>query len=150
MNREIKIRHPTDILPILNKWKKRREENFLAITLNGDHVVYRIHHITKGLLNRTIVHPRECFFPVIRDYSAAVMFIHNHPSGNAQPSHEDDVITERLSRAAFILGIHLLDHIIITPKDNFYSYRQLGKIKENFEDYEINDFIKYLDAGGEQ
>jgi len=146
MKQQIKIKTPEDILLIINKWKKRREENFLAITLNGAHIVIRIHHITKGLLNRTIVHPRECFFPAIRDYCASIAFVHNHPSGSAEPSIEDDMITNRLCMAGNILGIHVLDHVIITPNNNFYSYRRENKIRDDFTGYELRDFIDAVTA----
>jgi DNA repair protein RadC len=149
MKQEIKIRNPEDILIITKKWKKCREENFLVITLNGVHALIRVHHVTKGLLNRTIVHPRECYFPAIRDYSAAVAFVHNHPGGNAEPSHEDDMITNRLCMSGKILGIHVLDHIIITPNNNFYSYRQDGKLPDDFTNYELKDFIDKLAAEGD-
>ena len=145
---QVKIRQPNDILPLVSKWGKRREENFLSITLNGAHEVIRIHHITKGLLNKTVTHPRECFFPVIRDYAAAVVFVHNHPSGNADPSFEDDDITNRLCMAGSILGIHILDHIIITPENKYYSYRREGKIKDEFLDYQQSNFIEALAAEG--
>jgi len=142
MKQEIKIKTPKDIIAATAKWKKCRQENFLAITLDGAHNVIKVHHITKGLLNKTIVHPRECFFPVIKDYSAAVAFVHNHPSGNALPSFEDDSITNRLCMAAHILGIRLLDHIIITPNDDYYSYQQHGKINEDYTNSELRDFIE--------
>jgi len=146
MQQQIKIKVPEDILVIINKWEKRREENFLVITLNGAHIIIKVHHITKGLLNRTIVHPRECFFPAIKDYSASVVFVHNHPSGIAEPSMQDDALTNRLCMAGQILGIHVLDHIIITPNYNFYSYRRSGKIRDNFTNYEIKDFIDAIAA----
>jgi len=146
MKYQVKIKNPNDILHLVNKWRKRREENFLSISLDGAHCVIKVHHITKGLLNRTIVHPRECFFPVIRDYAAAVVFVHNHPSGNEKPSVEDDSITDRLCKAGNILGIHILDHLIITPRNGHYSYREAGKIKDDFLDYELSNFIEVMDA----
>ena len=144
MKQQVQIKKPSDILPLVQKWRKRREENFIAITLDGAHSVIRVHHISKGLLNRTIVHPRECYFPVIRDYSAAVIFVHNHPSGNANPSNEDNEITDRLSMAGKILGITLLDHIIITPINTFYSYKQDEKLNIEFPEYILHDFVKGL------
>jgi len=143
----IRIKRPDDIFEIAGKWKRRREENFLAITLDGAHAVIKIHHITKGLVNRTIVHPRECFFPAIKDYSAAIVFVHNHPSGVTWPSGEDDRITDQLCMAGQILGIHVLDHIIITPHNGFYSYRESDKLREKFENYELDDFVEELCAG---
>jgi len=100
-----------------------------------------VHHITKGILNRTIVHPRECFLPAIKDYSAAVLFVHNHPSGNAQPSEEDDVVTTRLCITGKIIGIDVLDHIIISRFGSYYSYRQEGRIKSVFSDVALQNFV---------
>ena len=147
MKKEIQIRNPEDIIAVAHRWKKRRQENFLVITLDGSHTVLKLHHVTKGLLNRTIVHPRECFFYAIKDYCAAVAFVHNHPSGKANPSSEDDEITDRLCKSGKILGIHILDHIIITPNDNFYSYRKEGKIEEDFTEYELKEFIGKIKPG---
>jgi DNA repair protein RadC len=147
MKQQIRITTPADILAITGRWKKRREENFLAITLNGAHAVIRVHHITKGIVNRTIVHPRECFLPAIKDYSTAIAFVHNHPSGSAEPSPEDDTITNRLCMAGSILGINVLDHIIIVPNGNYYySYRRSGKIKGDYSNYELKDFIDAIAA----
>jgi len=140
------IRHPEDINDMVRSWGKRREENFLAVTLNAAHEVIKVHHITKGLVNMTIAHPRECFSPAVRDYAVSVTFIHNHPSGNIKPSIEDANLTNRLCMAGTILGIHVLDHIIITPKGDLYSFRREGMMKENFSYSEKNEFVESLIA----
>jgi DNA repair protein RadC len=144
MRAPIKIKSPESVLPLLRNWKNRRQENFLTITLNGAHEVIKVHHISKGLVNKTIVHPRECFYPAIKDLAVAVVFIHNHPSGSVRPSPEDDSITKQMSMAAEILSINMLDHIIITPQGNFYSYKQEGKILTNHQDYELDEFVASL------
>src|SRR5215469_4819533 len=108
MKEAIQIRSPETVLSVVKRWKKCRQENFLAITLNGAHEVIKVHHVSKGLVNRTIVHPRECFYPSVKDLSSAVIFVHNHPSGSTTPSPEDDEITKRMSMSAEILGINLL------------------------------------------
>jgi DNA repair protein RadC len=144
MKNAVQIKNPESVLPLLRKWKKCKQENFLTITLNGAHEVIKVHHISKGLANKTIVHPRECFPPAVKDLAVAVIFAHNHPSGSAASSGEDDEITGRMSMAAEIMGINMLDHIIITPGNNFYSYRQAGKMPEKYEDYELKEFAKSL------
>ena len=144
MKEPILIKHSQAVLSLMQRWKNRRQENFLSITLNGVHEVIKIHHITRGLINRTIVHPRECFYPTIKDLAAAVIFVHNHPSGSATASQEDDEITKRLCMTAQIMGINLLDHIIITPKDNYYSYRQENKLSDKYKVYELDAFVKSL------
>jgi DNA repair protein RadC len=143
-----RIRCPEDIYDVVRPWARRREENFLAITLNGAHEVIKVHHITKGLVNRTIVHPRECFYPAIKDYASSVAFVHNHPSGNVEPSSEDFAITERLCHAACILGFNLVDHLVIARNGNFFSFRRENGIHDKFTNAEDREFVGYLAAEG--
>ena len=129
-----KASSPEDVFSLLENWKNRRQENFLAISLDSGNCVIKLHHITKGLVNKTLVHPRECFYPVIKNYAAAVIFVHNHPSGNLDPSDEDEDVTEKLCMAGAILGIQVLDHIIISRK-GFYSFGKNYKIKNSFNSF---------------
>jgi len=138
------IKSPECVLPLLRRWQNRKQENFLAITLNGSHHVIKVHHITKGLANRTIVHPRECFYPTIKDYAVSVIFVHNHPSGSAISSPEDDEITDHRGMTAEILGINMLDHIIITPKNGLYSYRREGRLPIKHKGYVLRKFAKSM------
>jgi DNA repair protein RadC len=124
------IRRPEDIYPFIRHHADRRQEHFLCATLNGAHEVLAIRVVTVGLLNRTIVHPREVYADAIADRAAAVIVAHNHPSGRLDPSPEDDGITARLKAAADILGLHLLDHLIFTDTA-WYSYRENGGIAED-------------------
>ncbi len=78
-----------------------------------------------GLLNHSLVHPREVFADAITDRAAAIICVHNHPSGNPEPSQADIIVTKQLCEAGTILGIQLLDHIIIT-KGGVNSLRSLG------------------------
>jgi DNA repair protein RadC len=148
MKELVTIRKPKDIIDVTQRWKRCRQENFLVITLNGAHEVIKVHHVSKGLLNKTIVHPRECYFHAIKDYAAAVVFVHNHPSGRALSSIEDDMVTDRLCMAGNILGIEIIDHIIITPDDCYFSYRENGKIVEDYSTEEQRLFIEELAAEG--
>jgi len=141
-----RIRHPEDIYDAVKPWARRREENFLAVTLNGAHEVIKIHRITKGLVNKTVAHPRECFYPAIKDYATAVAFVHNHPSGNTSPSGEDESITDRLCMAGSILCLNVLDHIIIGPKGGLYSFRRDGAMREGFAYAEEKEFVNCLAA----
>ena len=131
-----KIRTPGDIYPVVRSWAKKEQENFLTVTLNGAHEVIRVHHITKGLVDRTIVHPRECFRASIKDNASAVVFVHNHPSGSLYPSDGDKSITKRLCMAGAIMGINVLDHLIIS-KSGFNSLRASGDMPEilDYEDH---------------
>ena len=81
--------------------------------------------ITSGTLNASLVHPRECFHDAIKEKAAGMIFLHNHPSGNPEPSPEDVAITKQLAEAGKILGIPVHDHVIIAG-DRFSSFAERG------------------------
>ncbi|SMP74745.1 DNA repair protein RadC [Neorhodopirellula lusitana] len=89
------------------------QEEFHIVTLDTKHKPIRTHKITVGTLDSSLVHPREVFRPAIRDSAAAVLLVHNHPSGDPTPSREDHAVTERLTEAGKLIGIGVLDHIIV-------------------------------------
>ncbi len=93
--------------------RDRKKEVFLALLLDGKNRVIREVQVSEGSLTASIVHPREVFGPVVRESAAAVLFVHNHPSGDPTPSREDLEITTRLRDAGELMGVRVLDHIII-------------------------------------
>lgn len=95
---------------------QRRRERFLAILLNGRHELIREFTVSIGSLTSSIVHPREAFLPAVRESAAAIIFVHNHPSGDPTPSDEDRRLTDRLLEAGAILGIRVLDHVIVARR----------------------------------
>ena len=130
MSEKPKISRPVSVLPVLKRWAGARQENFILLTLDGAGSVIRVYHLTKGLVNRTIIHPRECFYPAIKDNASSVMIAHNHPSGNCHPSNEDIDITKRLFLAGHLMGIKVLDHIIFAKNYKHYSFRENGFFDE--------------------
>ncbi len=90
-----------------------RKEVFLALLLDAKNRLIKEVQISEGSLSASIVHPREVFAPVLRESAAAVLFIHNHPSGDPTPSREDIEITERLKQVGDLMGVRVLDHIVI-------------------------------------
>jgi DNA repair protein RadC len=94
----------------------RKRERFLVLLLNGRHELIRDHLVSIGSLTSSIVHPREAFLPAVRESAAAVIFAHNHPSGDPEPSDEDRRLTERLVEAGSILGIRVLDHVVVAGR----------------------------------
>ena len=117
-NEGLRIARPEDVLsiPDVDVIRHRQQEHFLAITLNGAGEVIRVRTLTVGLLNASQVHPREAFADAITDRAAAVVFVHNHPSGSLEPSAQDTAITRQLVEAGDLLGIQVLDHLIISRK----------------------------------
>jgi len=118
-----KIKRPADVVPLLMKWAYKKQESFIVVTLSASNTVIKAREITKGLLNKCLVHPREVFRPAIQDMAAAIIIAHNHPSGNTDPSPEDRDITKRMRAAGDVLGISVLDHIIIASS-GFYSFEE--------------------------
>lgn len=119
------ITSPEDIYREIRHYSSREQESLVVVLLNGAHEAIGTFVATIGLLNKTIVHPREVFAPAISKRAAAVAIAHNHPSGNIEPSNDDKEVTLRLAEAGQILGIKLLDHIIFT-EDRFYSFLEHG------------------------
>ena len=117
----LKIKKPTDILPLIQHYKDRHQEHFLSISINGANEVINTRVVTIGLVNQSQIHPREIFADVILDRASAVIIAHNHPSGSLKPSKEDISITEKIKAAGQLLGINLLDHIIFSKK-GYYSF----------------------------
>jgi DNA repair protein RadC len=114
-----------DVLPLLSDIRGKLQEHFLCISLNGANDVIQKRVVTVGLLDKSLVHPRDVFADVITDRAAAVIFAHNHPSGDLQPSDEDIQTQTRLVDAGKILGIRVLDHLIVSRK-GYFSFQEAG------------------------
>jgi DNA repair protein RadC len=123
--RERKIASPGDVWPIVAHWSDRKQERFICCSLNGAHELIAARVVSVGLVNRTVVHPREVYADPITDRACAVIVAHNHPSGRLEPSPEDREITCRLKEAADTLGIALLDHVIFSSS-GYFSFVEHG------------------------
>ena len=100
------------------------KEYFFAIHLDGKNRICCIDEISVGSLNQSIVHPREVFKSALLSSAAAIIVLHNHPTGDTTPSREDIEITRRLKETGEVIGIRLLDHIVIG--DNYASFVEMG------------------------
>jgi DNA repair protein RadC len=90
-----------------------RREHFYAVLLDNKHRKIKDVPISLGSLTSSIVHPRDVFAPVVREAAAAVILVHNHPSGDPTPSREDLEITRRLREVGDLVGVRVLDHVVI-------------------------------------
>jgi DNA repair protein RadC len=104
----------------------RDREHFVVLLLSSRHAVLAIETVSVGSLNASIVHPREVLKPAILASAAGIIVAHNHPSGDPTPSADDVEITKRLARAADIMGIPLLDHVIVGSGGRFESLKARG------------------------
>nr|WP_139189599.1 DNA repair protein RadC [Evansella caseinilytica] len=108
------IRSPEDVAKyMMEDMRHLTQENFVCLYLNTKNHVIHKQTIFIGSLNSSIVHPREVFKEAFRYSAAAVICLHNHPSGDVTPSREDIEVTKRLAQCGSMLGIDMLDHIII-------------------------------------
>jgi DNA repair protein RadC len=105
-----------------------RHETFFMLLMNTKNHVIKEVMISKGNLSSSLVHPREVFKEAIKESAASVIFLHNHPSGDPKPSHDDIAITHRLKEVGDLIGIRLVDHIIIGAK-RYYSFADEGIIQ---------------------
>jgi DNA repair protein RadC len=126
--RKGKITGPQDVV---NYYQPRlqhlRKEIFKVILLDTKHHIQKDVTISEGSLSASLVHPREAFLPAIKESAAAVIFVHNHPSGDPTPSPEDKDLTQRLAEVGRLVGIGVLDHIIIGAGERgFMSFRDAG------------------------
>lgn len=126
-DQEKRVTRPEDILPLVANLREKRQEHFVCIALNGAGEVLGNRIITVGLLNHSLVHPREVFADAITDRAASVICVHNHPSGSLEPSSQDIAITTQLKEAGSILGIQLIDHIIVT-RNGHVSMKERGLV----------------------
>lgn len=117
------ISKPTDVLPFLQEIKNLKKEHFMVFYLNGRNTIIHKECVSVGILNASLVHPREVFEPSVRNSAASVIVAHNHPSGDCTPSSEDIDLTKRLVSAGEILGIEVLDHIIV-GESGFLSFKE--------------------------
>lgn len=107
-------------IPLLKNLKK---EQFMVLLLDIKNKIIKEVLISQGSLTSSIVHPREVIKPVIKESAASVIFIHNHPSGDLEPSTDDIEITNRLCESCNILGIDVLDNIIVA-EGGYFSFKQ--------------------------
>jgi DNA repair protein RadC len=125
--KDVKISFPADVLPFVRDIMDKKQEHFVCITLNGANEVIGNRVVTVGLLNANQVHPREIFSDAIADRAASVILVHNHPSGNLEPSKDDIEMTKRLIEAGELLGIKVHDHLIVS-KNGYMSMKEHGLI----------------------
>jgi DNA repair protein RadC len=110
---------------VKSKLKDYHKEHFYIIALNSRN--NSVAEISIGSLNASIVHPREVFAEAIKSKAASVIFVHNHPSGDPEPSEDDLLLTKKLVESGKILGIEVMDHIIVA-KNDFFSFKHKGLI----------------------
>lgn len=103
----------------------KQQEEFWVVVLDSKNKLLNKTPVSRGTLNASIVHPREVFYAAIKNLGAGIIVLHNHPSGEPEPSREDHQVTHQLREAGKVIGIQLLDHIII-GRSTFFSFKDAG------------------------
>lgn len=119
------VRNGSDLAVLFADLKVEEQEHFVVVTFDAAHHVIGRHEVTIGLVNQSLVHPREAFKHAIADNAVAVAFAHNHPGGSCEPSAPDVRTTIRLVEAGELLGIKVLDHLVIS-RNGWRSCRQMA------------------------
>jgi len=123
------VRGPEDVFAHFHpRLRHASQECFIALLLDGRHRVLREETVSQGTLTASLVHPREVFRPALREAAAALILVHNHPSGDPAPSAEDRDVTRRLVSAGELLGVRIIDHVIVAER-GFCSLREDGCIE---------------------
>lgn len=121
-----KVRSPADVEEVVRTFIGNADrEVFLALNLSSANNINSIHVVSIGSLNQSIVHQRECFKAALLCNADAVVFAHNHPSGEVIPSAEDKQITMKLKECGQLLNVRVLDHVIVGEK-GYFSFQEKG------------------------
>jgi DNA repair protein RadC len=121
------VSSPEDVVALCGpQMRGLDKEHFWALALNTKNRLVRTIEVSVGSLNASIVHPRELFREAVRASAASVIVVHNHPSGDPQPSGADIQLTRRLVRAGDVLGVEVLDHVIVGDGGLHVSMRDHG------------------------
>jgi DNA repair protein RadC len=128
VERKVRVTNPQDLVSLFQpRLQHLRKEIFKVVLLDTKHQILKDVTVSEGTLSASLVHPREAFLPAIKESAAAVIFLHNHPSGDPTPSAEDKELTQRLMEVGRLVGIGVLDHVIIgTGSPGYMSFRDAG------------------------
>lgn len=127
MSEPIQLKRPEDIARAAARIRRKRREHFLVLALNSRNVIIGNRVVAVGSVDACPVDPREVFAFALSKRASAIVFVHNHPSGNPEPSTHDVNLTRQLCEGARLLGMKVLDHVVVT-RDDFNSMLDRGEL----------------------
>lgn len=130
---DIVIKNSQDVLSLAYDLRDKKKEHLVCIYLNARNALLKKEVVSIGLLDKTLLHPREIFYPATELNAASVILIHNHPSGDSSPSEKDKQIVEKIVKAGEIMGIPVIDFIILSENNHYSFYEKLKKQKDGFD-----------------
>ncbi|WP_147613110.1 JAB domain-containing protein [Treponema pectinovorum] len=129
-NPQAVVDKPMDVVPFIKHYAMRPSEHFVCVTVNGAKEILNIRVLCIGAGNMAVLKPSEIFSEALKEHASGIILSHNHPGGCPEPSREDVSTTRSLCKAANILGLAVLDHIIIT-KNSYFSFLEHGLLPPN-------------------
>lgn len=121
------LNEPADVVPYVQHYALQSVEHFICVSMNGAREILNIHVAGVGEGNIAVIKPAEIFSDPLKHHASAVVLCHNHPSGLCSPSPKDEETTKAMVRAASLLGIVVLDHIILT-RNGYFSFLEHGML----------------------
>ena len=129
---EIIIKNSQDVLSLTYDLKEKKKEYLICLYLNARNVLLKKEVVSVGLLDKTLLHPREIFHPATELNAASVILVHNHPSGDSSPSEKDIQIVEKIAQAGEIMGIPVVDFVIVSESGHYSFYEKLKDQNKEF------------------
>ena len=124
-NKKLSITKPEDVMKHVYSLSDNITERMVAFFMNVKNEIVSKETIAIGGYNSVLCQPGDIFIPALKNNARNIILVHNHPSGDTQPSQEDISFTQKVNKAAGIVGLNLLDHLIVTNED-FYSFKKNG------------------------
>ena len=130
---EVVIKNSQDVASLTYDLRNKKKEHLVCLYLNARNILLKKEVVSVGLANKTLLHPREIFYPATEFNAASVILVHNHPSGDSSPSEKDIEIVENITQAGGIMGIPVLDFVIVSEKGNYSFSEKLKDQNKNFD-----------------
>lgn len=130
---EITIKNSKDVLSLVYDIRSKKKEHLVCLYLNARNSLLKKEIISIGLLDKTLLHPREIFYPAIELNTASIILVHNHPSGESTPSPKDIQVVEKIAQAGEIMGIPVIDFIIVSENEHYSFYEKLKNQNKDFD-----------------
>ncbi len=132
-SKEIIIKNSKDILNLTYDLREKKKEYLACLYLNARNVLIKKETISVGLLDKSLLHPREIFHPAVELNSASIILVHNHPSGDSTPSEKDKEVVKKIAQAGELMGIPVIDFLILSENGDYSFFEELKGQKRSFD-----------------
>ncbi|HMY80318.1 MAG TPA: DNA repair protein RadC [Candidatus Absconditabacterales bacterium] len=130
---EIIIKNSKDVLNLTYELRGKKKEYLICLYLNARNVLIKKETISVGLLDKSLFHPREIFYPAIELNSASIILVHNHPSGDSSPTEKDKEVVKKIVEAGELIGIPVIDFLITSENDDYSFFEELKDQNRSFD-----------------